>query len=165
MTRRVSAGLALLAAACSSGAPREVSEVEMVGAPGCFNIRDVQNFRAIDRSRLIVFAPNDARAFQVRITPPSTSLRNSTRIAFDSRSGRICGRAGESIYFDAPGSMRYAVTDVRRLGRDSAALLGSGGDGPKAEDLEPETETAAEIEPLSDDGNDEVYQEAEAGEQ
>lgn len=157
-------GLALLLAACSSGAPRTDPAIEMTGTPGCFNIRDAQNFRVIDRGRLVVFAPNDSRAFQVRISPPSSSLRGATGIAFDSRSGRICGRAGESIYFNAPGSMRYAVTDVRRLDKSSAAMISKGGDGPKGEELEPETDTAAEIEPLAGAGDDQAEEPDKAGE-
>jgi hypothetical protein len=166
MTAGLPAGLALvlLLAACSTGAPRTDTPVELTGTPGCFNIRDVQDFRAIDRSRLVVFAPNDSRAFQLRISPPSPALRGAPRIAFDSRSGRICGRAGESIYFDTPGSMRYAVTDVRRLDQTSAALLGSGGSGPKADELEPETDTAADIEPLAGAGEDQADKPSTAGE-
>jgi hypothetical protein len=149
MTARLSAvvALALLLPACASDTARDAPDDEMAGTPGCFNIRDVQNFRVIDRSRLIVFAPNDSRAFQVRISPPSSELRGAPGIAFESRSGRICGRAGESIYFDGPGGTRYSVTDVRRLDQ-APPKLPSGGDGPEAAGLEPEPESAAEIEPL-----------------
>ena len=165
MIGRLSAGftLALLLIACSPGTTRDAPDDEMLGTPGCFYIRDVQNFRVIDRSRLIVFAPNDSRAFQVRISPPSSALRGAPGIAFESRSGQICGRAGDRIYFDAPGGTRYSVADVRRLDRMPPELRGGDGDAA-GEGLEPETESAAEIEPLPGAGSDQAEQQQEAGE-
>jgi len=165
MTAHVAAAFALLVllVACSAGAPRDLPDNQMAGAPGCFNIRDVQDFRALDRNRLVVFAPNDSRAYQVRISPPSSALRGASRIAFESRSGRICGRAGDSLYFDRPGAMRFAVTDVRRLDRNAVGMLGDAG-GPDAEGLEPETDTAADIEPLPGAGGDQADEQLNSGE-
>lgn len=151
-------GFGLLLAACSGSAPREPgTAVEPDGAPGCFNIRDVQDFRVIDRSRLIVFAPNESRAFQVRIAPPSSDLRNALFIRFEARGGRVCGRAGESIYFDGPGAVRYAVTDVTRLDGVPAAAGGT-------ERMEPGNDTAADIEPLADPDDDRTADQPETGE-
>ncbi len=153
----------LLGACATENREERAVDDELVGAPGCFYARDVQDFRVIDRSRLIVLAPNDSRAFQLRISPPSSALRNATRLRFESRGGQICGRAGESIYFDSQNSLRYVVMDVRRLDQVSVDLLRGNG-GPAAAGLEAQNETEAEIEPLAGEGGDNSNDKQEAGE-
>jgi hypothetical protein len=92
----------------------------LVGEPGCFFAGDVQDFRAIDRSTLLVFAPGRRNAFRVTVSPPSFRLRNANAVAFVG-SSRICGQAGERLVVDGGIDREsLAVVDVRRL--DGAAL-------------------------------------------
>ncbi len=88
---------------------------------GCFYTRDASSFDVLDRSNFVVYAPTKSRAFHVRIAPPSSELRSANGLAFEGRSNRICGYAGETVVFGGSGmGRRYSITDVRRL--DAAAL-------------------------------------------
>lgn len=99
----------------ASGKPQVARPVEN-GSAACFYARDVQDFRAISRGDLIVFAPNRKHAYQVRIAPPTSELRFSDAVAFLSRSTRICGYAGEDLVIPgAGGPQRYAVLEVASL--------------------------------------------------
>lgn len=123
--RVVGATVLLAAAGCtapaSDPAGRDTTPApSLAGQPDCFFARDAQDFRALDRSSLLVFAPNRQNAFRVTVSPPSFGLRNAVGIAFAGGS-RICGQAGERLLLDGGGgSESLAVIDVRRL--DPAAL-------------------------------------------
>lgn len=105
------------------------------GEPGCFFASQVQDFRAISRSDLIVFAPNEKNAYQVRIAPPATGLRFSDAVVFVSRSDRICGYAGDDLVIDeAGGRQRYSVIEVARLAPETVErLLGREAEPPAPE--------------------------------
>ena len=111
----------------SPGSPAEdtgEAEDQVLGGQarqGCFYTREASNFDVLDKSNLIVYAPTKSRAYHVRIAPPSHELRHANRIAFEGRSGRICGYAGESVSFGGGiGARRYSVANVWRL--NEAAL-------------------------------------------
>lgn len=100
------------------------------GAQGCFYPRDVQDFRVLDRSSLIVYAPNDGNAYHVRLSPPSLDLRFAESLAFLPAGGRICGYAGERLIVGPPRSAEHlAIIDVVRLSPDSLQVLRSGAEG------------------------------------
>jgi hypothetical protein len=87
----------------------------------CFYARDASNFDVLDRSNFVVYAPTKSHAFHVRIAPPASELRFANGLAFEGRSNRICGYAGETVAFGGSGmGRRYSITNVRRL--DAAAL-------------------------------------------
>ena len=136
-----------------AGAPADetvaAADDAVYGQPDCFYSRDVYDFRPLNNRQLLVYGPGGNRAYQVRISPPSADLRSAQNIAFDTRSGRICGYAGDSIYFRGASGPRYSVISVRRLNSDELeALLGNFGIGPAAEPPEPESSPGAAIEPL-----------------
>ncbi len=83
----------------------------------------------LDRSNLIVYAPGDAHAYHVRVSPPSTELRFAESLAFQPAAGRICGYAGERLIVGPTRSAeRLAIIDVARLGPESLQTLrGDGG--------------------------------------
>jgi hypothetical protein len=122
--------LALAVAACTpamragEGArarPPPIPPPAETGSDGCFFVRDVQDFRALDQSNLIVYAPTKAQPYHVRINPPAPELRSADRIAFTSRNSRICGYAGDALIIDSAGSpRRNSVLAVSRL--DAAGL-------------------------------------------
>lgn len=106
-----------------------------VSKQGCFFTRDASDFDVLDNSNLIVYAPTKSRAYHVRIAPPSNQLRFANGLAFEGRSNRICGYAGDSVSFwGSEAGRRYSITDVWQL--DAAAreqLLDAykAGDGKK----------------------------------
>ena len=122
----------------------------VAGRPTCFQARQVSDFRPLDRSSLIVYAPSRNNAYHVRISPPSIELRSANAIGFVSRSNRICGYAGDSLRIDRNDRFRYSVVSVRRLDDVALeALLGAGG-GDEA-DTGPQDTAGAEIERDIDD--------------
>jgi hypothetical protein len=102
----------------------------VTGKSACFYAREAQDFRVLDRSNVIVYAPNDANAYHLRISPPSTALRDAETLAFLPAGGRICGHAGERLIIGPSGSDgRLAIIDVARLSPGSLQMLRGGSDG------------------------------------
>ncbi len=152
----VAATLAACAAGGGAGDTQPQVSREPAGTSACFYRRQVSDFRALDRSNLIVYAPSKSNAYQVQISPPSTDLRFANAIAFSSRSSRICGYAGERIILGSgPSPREYSVIGVYRL--DDVGLqrlLETYGIGQAAEPLEPEETEGAEIERDLDSAED-----------
>jgi hypothetical protein len=97
----------------------------LTGEPGCFYARQVQNFRVLDRSNLIVYAPNDRNAYHVQISPPSVDLVSTEGLAF--LNDRICGYAGDRMAISGAISTRpLAVIAVSRLSPESLQSLRGG---------------------------------------
>jgi hypothetical protein len=155
--RRVRLALTALAVACPAGVcSAEESEADedtaaLAARRGCFYTREAQDFQVLDRSTLIVYAPTRRSPYLVRISPPASALRVSDALLFDSRSNRICGRAGDSLTLASDSRRRYSIVDVRRLEPGQldrivggAAPAGAGGT------LEPSPDTAADIEALDE---------------
>lgn len=126
----------------------EGADEKLAGAPACFYRRQVSDFRPLDRSNLVVYAPTRSNAYHVQISPPSTSLRWADAIAFKSRSSRICGYAGERVLLDGSATAReFSVVSVHRLDETAYdSLLARYGIGEAAVELEPAETTGAEIE-------------------
>ena len=112
---------------------------EYSSGSACFYARDASNWTVLDRSTLIVYAPNKSRAFRVEVGPGASDLRWADRLAFVSRSNRICGRAGDRIVTPTGTVNRsYAVVGVRRLDPASLeALLAGYGKAESAQQVEP----------------------------
>ena len=82
----------------------------------CFVARQASNWDVLDRSNLIVYAPNQSNAFRVQISPPSMELRSAQALAFSGRSSRICGFAGDQVVVGRGRSGRtHSVINVLRL--------------------------------------------------
>ena len=138
--------------ACTAPESREEATAASGSRPACFSARQVSDFRVLDRSSLIVYAPSRNNAYHVRISPPSIELRNANALGFSSRNSRICGYAGEALRLDRNDRFSYSIVSVRRL--DEVALQGlldTSGEGtvPAPEDAE-----GAEIERDIDDDTD-----------
>lgn len=119
----------------------------VTGAAACFYPGQVQDFRVLDRSNLIVYAPNDRHAYHVRISPPSMELSFTDRLAFLSSSDRICGYAGERLVIGgSTAGYRVAIIAVSRLSPESLESLRGGSAGIIAPSAEPQPGAGAEIE-------------------
>jgi len=121
----------------------------VTGTAACFYPREVQDFRVLDRSRVILYAPNDANAYQLRISPPSTELHFAESLAFLPASGRICGYAGERLIVGPTTSaQRFAIIDVIRLSPGSLQMLRGGRDEVTAPPV-PQPGPGADVEGVS----------------
>ncbi|MEO7386661.1 MAG: DUF6491 family protein [Gammaproteobacteria bacterium] len=142
----------LLGGCAGSGKATRTSRVPIpspseTGTPDCFYVRDAQNFLVLDRSNLIIYAPNDNHAYHLRISPPSTELRWAEGLAF-SPSDRICGYAGDRLFVGPPQSVeRYAVIDVARLSAEGLEALRATARGDAAPIARPQPGAGAEVEP------------------
>lgn len=115
------------------------------GPPACFDARQVQSFRVLDRSSLVIYAPNRANAYYVRVNPSSPGLRDTERLAIVPPTGQICGYAGERIVA-GPANLdrRFAILSVTRLPPEAERALREGGEGEEAP--QPEAGPGAEVE-------------------
>ena len=93
----------------------------------CFFVRDANDWEAVNRVNLIVYAPR-SRPYLVLIGPPSTRIRNNVPLRFEGNNGRVCGRAGERMIVGRGGSGRtHGVFGVWRLDDESLARILDGG--------------------------------------
>ena len=149
----VLAGCLLAGCAVTGGQPAvkkaPIPPPSATGKAACFYARQAQNFRVLDRSNLIVYAPNDANAYHVRVSPPSTELRFAESLAFLPADGRLCGYAGERLIVGAaPRAERLAILDISRLTPESLAALRADSVGPEVPAAKPGP--GAEVERNSD---------------
>lgn len=160
MRRFAAPAVLLILASGGCAAPTEEGETtpaepSLRGKNACFYRRQVQDFDTLGRDTLVVYAPSRRNAYLVKISPPSAQLRFADAIAFESRAPQICGRAGERLRVGTGALNLYSVMDVRRLPEDQLAdILDSYGQGEGGDDIQPETSTEAEIEPLENGGDE-----------
>jgi len=166
----------LAAAGCSGidsadGQPsRPAREVipppSVTGVAGCFLVVQAQDFRVLDRSNLIVYAPDERHAYHVQIGPPSQDLRNAESLTFMASTGRICGFAGERLVIGGSAGTRTGppinVIAVSKLSTEGLKLLRAGSAAPPP--VEPRPGPGPEIEGLPDsDENPDPAKKAEYG--
>lgn len=102
-------------------------------------IDQVRDFRVLDDSNLILYAPTRRQAYHVELMPACQGLRFADTIALRGRTGRLAGFAGDRVIIDRPGVPdRCPVTSVRRLDETSLTELIVSFEG------EPEGEPAAD---------------------
>ena len=119
------------------------------GTSDCFYARQAQSFVALDRSNLIVYAPNDANAFHVLVSPP-TALRSAETLKFLPSDARICGYAGERlIVVSGPAREVLAVIDVSRVAPGSLAAMQASAAGENPPSARPQPGPGAEIEGIA----------------
>jgi len=127
-----------------------VSAPSLTGTAACFYPREVQDFRVLDRSNVILYSPNDANAYHLRVSPPSTELRFAESLAFLPAGGRICGYAGERLIVGPPTSaQRFAIIDVARLSPGSLQTLRGGSEDRAAPAARPRPGPGADVEGVS----------------
>lgn len=153
MTRvRLTVVAGCLLAGCSAAsnqapaAKASIPPPSATGTSACFYPRQVQSFRALDRSNLIVYALNGANAYHVRITPPA-GLEFAESLTFLPADARICGYAGERLIIGiGPAAESRAVIAVSRLTPDSLAALRASSAGEPLPVARPQPGTGAVVE-------------------
>lgn len=113
--------------ACAPRADRESPALPRVdagefGEPACFHPAWVGNFEVLDARNLLVFAQGAQEAYHVQVSPPASELHHVSSLAFETRSSRVCGFAGDKLLLPRSAIGRVSVTGVYRL--DSTALAG-----------------------------------------
>jgi len=112
---------------------------------GCFYARDVNNWQALNREYLIVYAPSKSRPYLVRISPPSVDLRSASTIGFEGRD-RICGKPGERLVMARAMARNYTILDVWRLDADTSARLTESKKARDSGTVDPADSPGAEVE-------------------
>ena len=119
----------------------------MMEGSSCFNSRDIDDYRVLDRSNLIVYGRPSTKAYHIEISPPATSIRGSDMISFVSWSGRICGFAGDDLLI--PNSIyneRHSIISVKRLDETAQYnLLVRFGKAEPVIEVQPEDDSSPEI--------------------
>ena len=134
---------------CSQQSEISTSEAtgESISRASCFNQRNINNYKILDRGNLIVYARPKSRAYHLQVSPPSLDVRGMDMISFQSWSGRVCGYAGDELI--VPDSLfqgRFSITSVTELNEASLYnLLVRFGKADALETIEPENEKPPEI--------------------
>ena len=119
----------------------------MMEGSSCFNSRDIDDYRVLDRSNLIVYGRPSTKAYHIEISPPATSIRGSDMISFVSWSGRICGFAGDDLVI--PNSIyneRHSIISVKQLDETAQYnLLVRYGKAEPIIEVKPEDDSSPEI--------------------
>jgi len=93
-----------------SGTDRQRNSLE------CIFFRSIYDWRAIDRSNLIVWAPSRRSPYHVRLATPCDGLRFTDTIAFSSNlDGRLCAFGGDAIVVD---HQRCPIGSITKLSQD-----------------------------------------------
>jgi hypothetical protein len=125
----------------------EIPAPSVTGVAACFYPRQAQDFRVLDRSNLIVYAPNDRNAYHVQVSPPSHDLRYADSLAFIPSNDRICGYAGERLIIGgSTAGQPAAIIAVSRLSPESLESLRAGSVGAVPPAVEPMPGPGAAIE-------------------
>lgn len=122
---------AALIAACAIGsiglaqAAAVKNSDPLPGAPKdeCVSISNIQNWRVLDSRNVVIYAPNDKRAYLMQLGTPVSDLKFSFRVAFIDRDhdGQLCGRSPDRLV--AAGSMVRQPTLISGLTRlDDAGM-------------------------------------------
>lgn len=113
----------------------------------CFNQRNINNYKILDRSNLIVYERLKSRAYHIKISPASLDVGGMDMISFQSRTGRICGYAGDELIIpDSFFQNRFSITSVKELNEASLYnLLVRFGKADAIESIEPDNESSPEI--------------------
>ena len=142
MTALLAAG-SLALGACAGTAERDGETTESRPISTDWVRTDqVRDFRVLDASNLVLYAPTRRQAFHVELMPPCQGLRFADTIAIRGRGGRLAGFAGDAIVVPRAGlSDRCPVSSVRRLSEAELTELilqfeGEPDGAPAAEDTE-----------------------------
>ena len=93
----------------------------------CVFIRSVSDYRVLDASNLIVWAPNRRHAYLVELSMPLHSARSAFELALvdRNRDGRLCGFGMDRIaVYDSVFPQSSTVVGMTRLDEAQLAALG-----------------------------------------
>jgi hypothetical protein len=90
----------------------------------CVFVRNINNWRVLDTRNVVLYAPNESRAYLMQLAAPVSDLEYSFKVAFidRDRDGQLCGRSFDKV--QAAGSpVRQPATPIMGMTRlDEAGL-------------------------------------------
>lgn len=83
----------------------------------CVFISNIQNWRVLDSRNVVIYAPNDKRAYLLQLGAPISDLKFAFKVAFidNDRDGQLCGRSPDRVM--AAGSMVRQPTLISGMTR------------------------------------------------
>lgn len=114
-------GAALLLLATTAPA-QETPPAEGANRNACVFFRTLYDWKPINNSNLIVWAPNRRSPYHLQLTRPCHGLRTAQTLGFSSRDGQLCPYGGDSILLDNGSGRpdRCTIDSITRL--DEGAL-------------------------------------------
>lgn len=92
----------------------------------CLYFNTVHDWRALDDSHLVVWAPNNHVPYLVTLTMPLTSLHMAKTVMFvdDNHDGRLCGFGGDAVALTERAiPPRATIASLARLDEDGMTKL------------------------------------------
>lgn len=89
----------------------------------CVFVRDISNWRVLDSRNVVLFSPNERRAYLMQLGMPISDLKYSFKVAFidRDRNGQLCGRSLDKIQA-ADSLVKQPVTIMGMTRLDEAGL-------------------------------------------
>ncbi|MEM7198261.1 MAG: DUF6491 family protein [Pseudomonadota bacterium] len=98
----------------------------------CVLVRNVHDWRALDRYNLIIWAPSRSRPYHVELDVPCMPLPFAETIGISSRDNRLCGFGGDAILVRHQRCPVGAIKPIDKTGLE-ALLVKFGKKKPKAD--------------------------------
>ena len=92
----------------------------------CVFARTIHDFKALDRNRMVIWAPSRSKAYLVELSMPVPELKFANRLAFVDRNhdGMLCGYGMDRIVVaDSSFSMPATILGMTRLDDAGIAQL------------------------------------------
>jgi len=97
----------------------------------CIFIETLYDWKALDASRLIVWAPSRKSPYLLVLDQPCSQMRFVDRIGFSDRDGRLCGFGRDAIIIPGSFPERCTIGAIHRLDEQTAKKLLDGSDFKK----------------------------------
>ncbi|MBL8630108.1 MAG: hypothetical protein JNM81_10795 [Rhodospirillaceae bacterium] len=91
----------------------------------CIFFRTLYDWKALNNSNLIVWAPSRKHPYHLQLNRPCFGLRFAHSIGFTSRDSRLCGFGGDSVLVESGGGMpdRCPIGSITKLTEESLKAL------------------------------------------
>lgn len=111
----------VLCGCATFSAPRSGEPPPTAEAPKCFRVSSIDDWRAVDERRLLVYGPRRDDVWLLRLFSSCPGLNFTQELGFRARgTAFICGDPGDEILF---GDTRCAINSVRMISPAEAAAL------------------------------------------
>ena len=100
-------------------------QIPLLGKPGCFYLRTFNDWTVLDESNLLVHAPLEKNAYQVKLFQPVFGLGFHIALGFEDveHTGRICDASRDYLVVRDYTPPRIPIVAVRELTMDEQAQL------------------------------------------
>ena len=99
-------------------AEQNTANEEASASKRCLVVGSIADWRAIDRKRLIIWAPSKQHPFLVELSSTCQALYNGETLSIQSRDNRLCDFGGDSLWIDGERCLG-GIQVVRPLAADA----------------------------------------------